>query len=101
MGHRAYSRRPDGRFRRATLENTFGLSCIFCPQCRIGNPYPAGSEPPGNCHDCGAVLRPVSECRHCGEHITLLDDRWTADDGTTACANTSAPSTVHKPAGEG
>ena len=97
MGRRLYSRQTNGRFRRATLENTFGLSCIWCPQCRIGNPHPAGGEPPENCHDCGAVLRPVSTCGHCGERITLLADHWTADDGTTACTDPSAPYVPHKP----
>jgi hypothetical protein len=62
MGHRyARPRQPgNGRFLRATLENTFGLSCAWCPSCRIGNPYPVGGEPAATCHACGAVLRPAS-----------------------------------------
>ena len=97
MGSKRYSRQSNGRFRRATLENTFGLSCIWCPKCRIGNPYAAGSEPPENCHDCGAALQPVSECGHCYERITLLADQWTTDDGTVACTDMSAPFVPHKP----
>ncbi len=39
----------------------------------------------------------VAECSHCGARITLLGDAWTADDGTTACTDTSAPYVPHKP----
>jgi predicted nucleic acid-binding Zn ribbon protein len=97
MGRRLYSRQSNGRFRRATLENTFGLTVDVCPKCRILNPRKVGEAPAENCHSCGAVLRPVSECSHCGERITLLADRWTADDGVTACTDTSAPFVPHKP----
>lgn len=97
MGSRRYSRQGNGRFRRAKLENTFGLSVEVCPACRRMNPHQAGGKPPENCHACGAVLRPVGECSHCEAPITLLADNWTADDGTTACTGTSAPYVPHKP----
>ena len=97
MGSRRYSRQTNGRFRRATLENTFGLSVEVCPACRRMSPYRAGGEPPENCHACGSVLRPVGECSHCEARITLLGDCWTTDDGTTACTDTSAPYVPHKP----
>jgi hypothetical protein len=44
-----------------------------------------------------AVLRPEAECSFCGEHITLLADSWTTDDGTIACTDTSARFVPHKP----
>lgn len=58
MGHRLYSRQPDGRFRRATLENTFGLSAPSCPDCGRLNPHPAGEAPPVSCHACGMPMKP-------------------------------------------
>ena len=56
MGSRYYSRRTDGRFRRATLENTFGLSAPTCPACGRFNPHGANEPPPENCHACGAPM---------------------------------------------
>lgn len=97
MGSKRYSRRPDGRFRRATLENTFGLSAPSCPSCRRLNPHGVNEEPPETCHACGAPMRPVSQCGHCGAPITLISDSWTADDGVTACTDTPAPYVPHKP----
>lgn len=97
MGSRYYSRRDNGRFRRATLENTVGLSAPACPSCRRLNPHGVSEPPPETCHACGAPMRPESACRHCGGHITLIADTWTADDGQTACTDTSAPFVPHKP----
>jgi hypothetical protein len=97
MGHRAYSRHGNGRFRRATLENTFGLSAPSCPSCGRLNPHGVNEPPPDNCHACGAVMRPEGECAFCGEHITMLGGSWTMDDGQTACTDTSAAYVPHKP----
>jgi len=97
MGRRLYSRQSNGRFRRATLENTFGLSVDVCPSCRRLNSRNAGEPPAQTCHACGTVLRPVSECSRCKERITLIADRWTGDDGDTSCTDTSAPYVPHKP----
>lgn len=58
MGHRLYSRQPDGRFRRATLENTFGLSAPSCPDCGRLNPHAVGEPAPGSCHACGMPMKP-------------------------------------------
>lgn len=41
---------------------------------------------------------PVAECGYCTTRITLLGGQWTADDGGTACTDTSAPFVPHKPA---
>jgi hypothetical protein len=100
MGSRRYSRQTNGRFRRATLENTFGLTVDVCPQCRRMNPRNVGEAPAENCHACGAVLRPTAVCSFCREAITLLADHWTTGDGTTACTDTSAAYVAHKPAAE-
>lgn len=99
MGHRMYSRHGNGRFRRATLENTFGLTAPSCPSCGRLNPHPVNEPGPENCHACGAPMRPESECSFCSAHITLRSGEWTADDYTLACTDTSAPYVPHKPNG--
>lgn len=71
MGHRAYSRQPDGRFRRATLENTFGLSTPSCPDCGRLNPHAAGGPPPETCHACGMPMKPRGPLAPC---FDALDD---------------------------
>lgn len=43
MGRRMYSRQANGRFRRATMENTFGLTIYVCQDCRRMNPAPVGA----------------------------------------------------------
>ena len=58
MGSRYLSRHGNGRFRRATLENTFGLSAPTCPSCGRFNPHAVNEPPPENCHACGASLKP-------------------------------------------
>jgi hypothetical protein len=58
MGRRTYSRRTNGRFRRATLENTFGLTAPACPSCRRLNPHGVNEPVPENCHACGAPMNP-------------------------------------------
>jgi hypothetical protein len=58
MSHRIYSRQSSGRFRRATLENTFGLRAPSCPECHQLNPHGVDEPEPENCHACGAKLRP-------------------------------------------
>jgi len=54
MGRRMYSRQSNGRFRRATVENTFGLTVYVCDDCRRMNPVPVGSPKPEKCHACGS-----------------------------------------------
>ncbi len=61
MGSRAYSRKPNGRFRRATLENTFGLTAPSCPSCYRLNPHAVNEPVPENCHACGAAMAAVAE----------------------------------------
>lgn len=39
----------------------------------------------------------VSECRYCETWITLLDGRWTANDGNTACTDTRTSYVPHRP----
>jgi len=58
MGRRLYSRQGNGRFRRATLENTFGLHAPSCPQCGRLNPYGIHETAPEACHACGAPMKP-------------------------------------------
>jgi uncharacterized protein (DUF983 family) len=63
-----YSRRANGRFRRATLENTFGLHMLVCPECSRCNPYDVGTPAPDTCHACGAVLQPETADDKPGPH---------------------------------
>ena len=56
MGSRYLSRHGNGRFRRATLENTFGISAPVCPSCRRFNAHGVDEPPPETCHACGASL---------------------------------------------
>lgn len=58
MSGRMYSRRSNGRFQRATLANTFGLSAPICPnpKCRRFNPHDIGEAAPTHCHACGTAL---------------------------------------------
>lgn len=53
---RFQSRGGGGRFRRNTMENTFGLHVPACPHCRRFNPYSVGEKKPENCHACGKPL---------------------------------------------
>lgn len=59
MGSRMHSRRPNGRFRRATLANTLGLSAPVCPDpdCRRLNPHAAHEPAPTHCHACGGPMK--------------------------------------------
>ena len=57
MGRRIYSRQSNGRFRRGTLENTFGLSAPVCPHCGRFNPHAIGEPVPETCHACGEPMR--------------------------------------------
>ena len=54
---RRKSRDAAGRFRRATLANTFGLAAPVCPHCGRFNPHKIGEKPPENCHACGKPLK--------------------------------------------
>lgn len=54
MGHRIHSRQGNGRFRRATLENTFGLTALVCEDCRRINAVAVGEPKPEKCHACGS-----------------------------------------------
>jgi ssDNA-binding Zn-finger/Zn-ribbon topoisomerase 1 len=56
MARRIHSRQGNGRFRRATLENTFGLSAEVCPKCRAVNAHKVNEPKPTHCHACGAPL---------------------------------------------
>jgi hypothetical protein len=60
MGHRMYSRQSNGRFRRATLENMFGLHACICPDpgCRRINSHAVSEPHPETCHECGAPMKP-------------------------------------------
>lgn len=59
MGRYVRSRQPNGRFRRATLANTFGLEAPVCPNeaCRRFNPHRVGEPDPTHCHACGTALQ--------------------------------------------
>lgn len=54
-------RRSNGRFARATVENTFGQKVLVCPHCRtittIGmvdsGPFVDWEKPPESCKSCG------------------------------------------------
>ena len=88
MSHRMYSRRSNGRFQRATAENTFGLHVPSCPSCGRLNPYGVNEPKPENCHACGAALS-EPECVNCGLPIQLASviEHWRHSDkgGTRAC----------------
>lgn len=58
MGRRFLSRKANGKFRHATLENTFGLHAPVCPNpdCRSFNPHGVNEPRPETCHRCGARL---------------------------------------------
>jgi hypothetical protein len=60
MGRRIHSRSSNGRFRPATLANTFGMDAPVCPSCRRFNPYNLGDVKPTNCHACGSPLEPAN-----------------------------------------
>ncbi len=45
-----------GRFKKATLANTFGLNAPVCPHCRRFNPYSVGEPMPTECHNCGELV---------------------------------------------
>jgi hypothetical protein len=54
MGRRIQSRASNGRYRRATLANTFGLVALICEDCRRINPVEIGKPKPTECHACGS-----------------------------------------------
>lgn len=54
MSGRMYSRRPNGRFQRATMANTFGLTIYVCKDCRRMNPVAVNAPKPDECHACGS-----------------------------------------------
>ncbi len=56
MSKRIPSRRSNGRFQRATLENTFGLTTRVCPHCNGLNPHAVNESPPEVCGQCGKSL---------------------------------------------
>ena len=75
----------NGRYERATLANTFGLSVEVCPVCRIMNPHGVGEPKPAHCHDCGAILAgcdkcgapvesPMERCQNCIDAAHLAND---------------------------
>jgi hypothetical protein len=49
---RFQSRKGNGRWQKNTLKNTFGLHCVFCPHCGIGNPWGINETKPEKCHSC-------------------------------------------------
>jgi hypothetical protein len=52
---RFQGRRGNGRFRRNTLENTFGLKAYVCASCRRFNPIALGEGRPTACNHCEAT----------------------------------------------
>jgi hypothetical protein len=57
------SRASNGRYRRATLANTFGLQAWVCayPDCRSFNPLPLGEGRPKTCHACDRAFVDVAD----------------------------------------
>lgn len=53
---RIHSRQNNGRFRRATMANTFGLQVEICPSCRGCNLYSISEAKPDTCCQCGQSL---------------------------------------------
>lgn len=53
MARKIYSRKANGRFRKATLENTFGLKAFVCTECRAISTVNVGQAKPEKCHKCG------------------------------------------------
>lgn len=48
--------------------------------------------------EAAEAVRPAEGiCSVCAEHVTLLGNLWTADDGTSCCSSLSAPYVPHKP----
>lgn len=66
MGKRIHSRRGNGRFQKATLENTFGLTTRICPHCNGLNPHKADEPAPEVCGQCGKSLLLATGPRYCG-----------------------------------
>lgn len=63
---RLLSRETSGRFRRATLGNTFGLRVYPCPKCAAMNPSNVNEPKPRTCAACGESLAPKAvPCRVC------------------------------------
>ncbi len=56
-----YSRRANGRFQRATMENTFGLRVWVCAACHGCNPRAVDEAPPEICAHCGVPFRDADE----------------------------------------
>lgn len=54
---RIKSRDPRGRFRRATLSNTFGIDPGICPHCGRFNPSKVNEPKPETCQGCGKALK--------------------------------------------
>ena len=61
MGRYLHSRGGNGRFRRATLQNTFGLNCVICAECRGFNSYPISEKRPETCCQCGNPLKDLGD----------------------------------------
>ena len=76
MGKRIQSRHGNGRYRRATLENTFGLTTTICPHCNGINPFGVTDSPPADCVQCGQSLRTqvFMNCNVCGIKISTLEE---------------------------
>ncbi len=57
------SRAGNGRYRRATLANTFGLQAWVCayPDCNRFNTSGVGEGRPETCHACGRPLVDISD----------------------------------------
>lgn len=68
---RLQARRGNGRFTPNTMENTFGLHCAVCQECRSLNPSRVGEPRPTHCHKCGAPLI----CERCERERPDNDDR--------------------------
>jgi len=59
MSKRIPSRHRNGRYRKATLENTFGLTAPVCPHCGGLNPHGVNEPAPDVCGQCGQSMAAV------------------------------------------
>ena len=94
MSKRIPSRQRNGRYRRATLENTFGLKAPVCPHCRGLNPHGINEPAPEVCGQCGKPMKKDTQkhhCLSCGMTVEMADgDEFPRDD--ERCSHQFEPS---------